>query len=1515
MNAVLRGIWKFIKRVIISLLILIVLTGAVFSIPGVQTSLANIAVNYLKSEFGLEVQLRAADFQFPNVIHLHGVYAPDHRNDTLIYADEISFEFSGFSNNHLYAGDVSLQGGKFYMRKYEEDTLFNFMYWLDHFSSDEPVDTTSEDFKLSFDNIYISDFDYMKRPVNCDSCTLLDFYDATVMVSDFELDGSYVEANFNQLSFKDDRRFNLHEFRGKAAFKSNYMSLEDLYFVTDKSRVKGIAKLKYRDLGEFSDFLNAVVMEGQFENSVISSSEIQSYIPQYPSFDELTVNGSFKGSVNDLTATNMDVIVGSTQFFGNVHIVDCTEPSDLYLDAFIGYCQTNGADINTYVSPFIEGGLPDVLLQMSYIDLSGHYEGTLESFSTRGEIKSNLGDANVNMSFKDLGNSDIASYSGELGLMGFDLGGLLEDPTLGTITAAGQVKGVGFNAKKASAQLDLNVAEFEYKAYNYRNISIEGDVANRKFNGEFDVNDPRVKLDFDGGLDFSTDTATLDFVATIDSTDLYTTGFVGDTVSWLSGEIVADFLLYKDEWWQGQINIDSVKYRRGARLHSFNEFVLTSSNAGNITRNAIDSDILDGYIEGEYKLFQIHKPFLAALASVSSQFPYEEEPLYTDIEFNLTLKKPDIISALLARGLRVATGTSIDGRINSVNGQLSLNIDAPGIDLYGTYFDTTAIRLNGSHGRYVMNSNVRSIFNAEGLETDIIKLKADFLKDSTLIDFKGTLKDSIDSRLKFNGYMLQPTPNSVAFSWNKVRFNVGTDTLILDNANRLLIQPGRMEFAGYNFEGRTSSLSINGFISDNEYEVLRLNLHRLDLQLVNYLLRQESTEFKGQATGILILNDLFGTPSMAGNLSVDSLHLNQQHLGNLDFNLDWDVVRNKTLIDGNITLGTLETMAVSGIIAPDSTSPLLVDIDLNRFRLACFNSYLLGILDNLRGAVQGNIRLAGTFEKPTLSGELRLPNAAFSVPFLGTDYNFEGSPTIHLSSDKILLDRVPMRDTKDQTTGIASGVIYHKNLSDIKFDLAIQANRLLSLDTEEGDNNYFFGKAYASGAVRIVGPTDQMNLQIDVEAEEGTSIKLPLSSPTEIGQNDFITFVDPTVDTATTAFNFVRKGKVQDLGGLSITVNANMKPEAEVQLILDESVGGEIKGQGAGLIKINLSSSGDLAILGNYTVTQGEYLFRLQNVVSKKFQIRKGSTLNWSGDPFDAQIDLFAEYSTRTTLSGMVSAASGYGGQRVKVNLIMHLTGALMNPNISFNIEVPNVSTAWQEEIRNRLSDQDKMMDNAFSLLVANTFWNPDNSIADDLVSQPIDQMASVMSNWAAKSVFGDYADLSLNYNTYGNDAAVGSEFEVSVSKSFANDRIVVNGNVDIPLDQNTNSSQAQQQTVTGDVEVEYKITEDGRIRTKAFNRSNQNNPGLDYLSPYTQGVSVYYQADFETWDELVEKLFGHPPVEMNDSIPNAQPTLPGDTTVSDTAKGLVKFSTPDRKPSGRSSEENVDSTAVEPNP
>jgi hypothetical protein len=81
-------------------------------------------------------------------------------------------------------------------------------------------------------------------------------------------------------------------------------------------------------------------------------------------------------------------------------------------------------------------------------------------------------------------------------------------------------------------------------------------------------------------------------------------------------------------------------------------------------------------------------------------------------------------------------------------------------------------------------------------------------------------------------------------------------------------------------------------------------------------------------------------------------------------------------------------------------------------------------------------------------------------------------------------------------------------------------------------------------------------------------------------------------------------------------------------------------------------------------------------------------------------------------------------------------------------------------------------------------------------------------------------------------------------------DRLIIDGNIDVS---GSNSSSQKTSSIVGDINIEYKLTPDGRFRVKAFNRSNDLSLFNDY-APYTQGVGVFYRKDFNNIHELFRK-------------------------------------------------------------
>jgi hypothetical protein len=112
-------------------------------------------------------------------------------------------------------------------------------------------------------------------------------------------------------------------------------------------------------------------------------------------------------------------------------------------------------------------------------------------------------------------------------------------------------------------------------------------------------------------------------------------------------------------------------------------------------------------------------------------------------------------------------------------------------------------------------------------------------------------------------------------------------------------------------------------------------------------------------------------------------------------------------------------------------------------------------------------------------------------------------------------------------------------------------------------------------------------------------------------------------------------------------------------------------------------------------------------------------------------------------------------------------------------------------------------------------------------------------------------SDVNLGVNYVQGGTTTADQVNVNLSTQLFNDRVLIDGSVGTG---NTSTNTVNNTSgMVGEFNIEIKLTEDGAVRIKAFNRSNQ------YLLvtndvPYTQGVGVFYRREFDEWKEFKGK-------------------------------------------------------------
>jgi hypothetical protein len=331
----------------------------------------------------------------------------------------------------------------------------------------------------------------------------------------------------------------------------------------------------------------------------------------------------------------------------------------------------------------------------------------------------------------------------------------------------------------------------------------------------------------------------------------------------------------------------------------------------------------------------------------------------------------------------------------------------------------------------------------------------------------------------------------------------------------------------------------------------------------------------------------------------------------------------------------------------------------------------------------------------------------------------------------------------------------------------------------------------------------------------------------------------------------------QEGSSLELNFDLDVTPEAEVQLLIDPKAGDVIRGRGEGKLNISLNRNAEFKIFGDYVIDQGDYLFTLQNILNKRFDVESGGRVSFNGNVENAEIDLTARYKNlRTSLYPIlypILQDEKYK-TRIPVEPQLILSGKLFNPVVGFNIYLPNADEETRTYLRNAITTQEELSKQFLYLLVMNSFYSDpsQSSYASSLASSAggtsamavttTEMLSNQLSNWLSQ-ISNDF-DVGFNYRP-GNKDINTQELQVALSTQLLNDRVTINGSFDVRGENSTEGT-----PLSGDFDVEYKITE--KIRFKAFNRYN--NPYTGRGAPYTQGLGIFFKQDFDRLQDIFRK-------------------------------------------------------------
>ncbi|RNC87344.1 MAG: translocation/assembly module TamB [Winogradskyella sp.] len=1224
------------------------------------------------------------------------------------------------------------------------------------------------------------------------------------------------------------------------------MMFNQLNIKTKASNLLGELRFDY-NREDFKEFTDKVELTASFKDSYVQLSELNSFYNEFGTNQRASLNANFSGTLNDLQVSNLNVSTSrNTKIIGDINFKNIFNNSEenFVLDGRYRNLSSNYRDLVALLPNVLGKSIPTIFEKVGNFRLTGSSTITNELINADLDINTELGKAKTNLKLTNIDDIDNADYIGNVILEDFNIGVLVNDPLVENTSLNLDVEGTSFKLDDIDTNIKGEVSYLDYNNYRYTGILVSGDIGKHIFNGKLNAKDPNLILDFNGLADMSQEIRKFDFKANVTYANLKVLNFVDrDSLSEFRGLVDMAVTGSTYDNLRGRIDVKNTSYKNQDKLYSFKDFDIVSSFNNDIRTIKINSpDIINGKITGKFKIEEILKLTENSLGSIYTNYSPHE---ISDNQFlNFDFKIYNQIAAVFDKDLSLAQNTNVKGRIETDEKGFELEFSSPKI----SFRDYVATRINLE----VDNSNpvYNTFLEVKQLESDFYSI-TDFdlinvTKRDTLFvksEFKGGENQVDDYNINLY-YTINEDNNSVlgfqksdfkfkGFDWfinynknnlNKITFDKTLTNFKIDD---ILINQGQEE------------MLLSGVLRDSTHKNINLDFKNVYLEKITPTI--DSLALSGRVNGKLALLQNDGIYLPKSDITIEQFNVNQYNLGNLRALVEGDNSLTKYNLDINLQNGSVKTLDVDGYVDVNTTRPNInVDVGFDDFLIDPLNPLGEGVISNIRGLVSGNAKVTGNLNKPSIDGELLLDKAGLGIPYLNVDYSFDFDSRVTLQKQQFIFNNVAMTDSRYFSRGFLNGFIEHNNFSDWQLGLDLSTDRLLVLDTEESEDELYYGTGFVSGEANITGYTDNLTIYVDGKTEDGTVFNIPLNDAESFGDNSYIKFLSPDERVKRAKGEVVTQTEIK---GLNLEFNLNVEPNAEIEIVIDKDSGSTIKGRGEGILGIFINTNGKFEMYGDFSVFEGVYNFKYRGIAEKKFTVEPGGNIVWSGDPLGAEINLKALYSTTTNPSVLLDAPIN---RSIPVNLEINLTGQLERPDPDFRFDFPNVGSTIKSELDYRLSSKEDRDNQALYLLATGGFAS---GLADLNISGTISERLSGIIG----SIFGDDndnfkvgvdLDLAQNNPDFDTQSRVGLTLQTKLS-----DKVIINGKVGVPFGSTT------QTTIVGDVQIDWLLNDQGTLRATVFNRENAIQNFGDQIN-FTQGLGISYNVEFDDFKELIQKIF-----------------------------------------------------------
>ena len=1510
MRKVTKIFFKLVSAIALLLIFLPVFVALLLSLPSVQNAAVRRASEFASSYMGATVSIDHITVGMFNRVKVRGFYVEDFDRDTLIYAGSVTAYLGGFSNmgSGLVLNYGKVKDGKFILRETDRDVM-NVKEVVDKISRRKGGKFKLLVRSLDADNIEFR-LDRKAKLPEAERQGRVDYADMRIReisghIADFYVEGGAVGGDIRRMSFTERSGFVLDDLTGALRIERGKISFVGLTIDAERTHIELPTFALTGDGWEaYKDFIRKVSIDGRVVNSTAWSHTVGYFAPAIRGWDTqvrgatFSMHGpvaNFDGQIEQVTLEDGGTLrakacvkglldIPNTHFDVTVERASATTPEMVRLLGNIARLH-----VPQSAMPYLD--------RTERLNVSGHFKGLLSHFEADAEV--GLGCGGSLLVSCSLNKRESTHLVADLVVNEVGVGDILAKPLFGALT--GEFRGEADLAEGGAVLSGGGeIDHFVINDYCYHDIDFTADYSAAERSATLDLHTadkslqsalyaavrlPRGKRASEQGaegLAADDDTAqrveqedaepAVEAVLELERADLRAMGInKRDSVSVLKASVSVSAEGSTWDTLDGEISVADATYNyNDAELNSELATLQVSSNE-DIRSVQLASDFADAVFESRSAYRDVAYYLRTLLARYLPEFYDEQvreqierkgEVLRNNVAMlSLTAKRIDPLLACLTDGVEVAEGTTLQLFMNPSENRFLMRGASDFISRHNIM--ATELKLNAGNARDSLSASlVTKDFYLGSMRLNNMQVQGG-VKDNVLdvrgmfADTVGGLRGDVDAvarvsrRDGMRRLTMQVRPSSILR--NDKRWDISSGEIAIDSSR---ISVGRFLVED---DAQRQRLLVDGVASRSKQDSISVTLDNFSLSPLGQFVQRLGYRIEGSIDGFVNVRSALRDTEIFADVDLDSVVVNDRPVPDLRLLSKWDFGRSRA----GLTLSRAEDdkEIVRGYYSP-SDNRYYARMQTKALPLGFIEPLLQTVITDTQGTAEVDLTLTGQGRNADLSGEIDVRDLQTMLKYTRCTYKAPKA-TIKVSKNLFTASEVPIFDTKGNRGALDVNLSLN-HLSNIEYDLGVQFRNMQVLNTGKRDNDMFYGQVYGSGTVTVRGDKAGVAMDIVASSEDNSRFYMPLSDKSNISSADFVTFINPTqVDTTSylvrkkMMFERRQRQRTASGGGMDITMALDVRPNTEVQLVIDPTVGDIIKGRGDGLLNLRINPKADIfEMYGDYTIEEGSYLFTLQNIVNKKFVIERGSTIQWTGEPLDALLNIDAIYKLKASLQPLLE---GYISQdshsiptrAVPVECVIHLTDRLTRPTVTFDVLVPSVDPNIQSIITNVLSTPERRSQQFLYLLVANSFIS-DNSAgastygASTAAATGFELLSNQLSNWLAT----ENSNIVLRYRPK-TEQMMSDEVDFGFSQALLNNRVLieVEGNYLVDKSQVVNATSA----FTGEAYVTWLIDKAGTLRLKGFTHTIDRfdeNQGLQET-----GIGIYYKEDFDNASDLRRRV------------------------------------------------------------